>query len=87
MVQSVIVTCILPPRRAPALATTPPAELPLTVVLRIVTVRVPNSSAELEIPMESLSLTLLLTIVRLAVPEEKAWLPIPSPSCRLCRNY
>src|SRR5262245_13043794 len=61
---------------APPIATTPPAELSLTVVLRIVALRTPNSSTELEIPMESLSLTLLSATVRRASPEEKAWLAI-----------
>src|SRR4051812_21382631 len=65
MVQSVIVMYARPPKKFGA-ATTPPAELRLTVLLRIVAVTAPNSPVLLEIPDPSLSLTLLFTTVRLA---------------------
>src|SRR5262249_20631621 len=63
MVQSVIVTVARPPKKL-GVATIPPPELPLTVVLRIVAVTTPNSPVSLEIPM-TLLLTLLFATVRL----------------------
>src|SRR6476646_1570768 len=63
MVQSIIVMYARPPKKCGA-ATTPPAELPLTVVLRIVAVTTPNSPVMLKIPVW-LSLILLFTTVRL----------------------
>jgi hypothetical protein len=82
MVLLVIVTCPEPNNPHTPTVSTPPAELPLTVVLRIVAVALPLQPSLL-IPVPSLSLTLLLTTVRLAVPLTKALPALEIPSALL----